>query len=792
MADSWWKRLLNNDDSNENSSLSHPEQDYVTSKKGRIEDSTRHVQVRMLNQYPQTSRFEEEHPRVRPQRNQRHEDEEQKPVAKEKKKFVPTNIPSPVFGFHSRKNGVSTLSEDLSIPAFKRRQIDSLLPEERNSTNDQSTKEESVSIEDREPSHQEIDLSESETNEQLKEKEKAFQDTTDVLEQLRKTTHPSYPEKETSTVPSDTQMNNTITNQTNTVPGQKRQARTSQSGGTRYQSKPTHADHERRSKPQLPYNVLFNPPKRLTEYYKNKEKARQQDYKHDNGGSRQPQEENNLKTSPSSADQLDNHNSLNLKTDDFLPPSLDLLSDPVEKTTDETEWCKEKEEILRQTLHNFNVKGKIVDIVQGPTVTRFELKLHPGVKVNKIVGLTEDIKLSLAARQIRIAPVPGKNTIGIEIPNAERKPVYLKKLLQSETFQKHASPLTVALGRDVSGKTIVTDLAKMPHGLIAGATGSGKSVCIHSLILSLIYKATPERLRLILIDPKVVELAAYRQLPHLAAPVLNQPKEASLALKWAVDEMERRYQLFAKHGVRDISRYNESIQGDKMSWEEMPYIVIIIDELADLMMVSPHDVEEAICRIAQKARAAGIHMILATQRPSVDVITGLIKSNIPTRIAFSVSSQADSRTILDSAGADRLLGQGDMLFSENGARAHKRVQGCFVSDEEIDRVTKDLGERVAPPYLFDENELTKQTFQSDDEEDELFEEACQFVIDQGQASISSVQRRFRIGYNRAARLIDQMESHQIISEANGSKPRQILMQSEMFYEQVLGKEMNES
>ena len=460
--------------------------------------------------------------------------------------------------------------------------------------------------------------------------------------------------------------------------------------------------------------------------------------------------------------------------------SLSLLNTaPVPVSEDDLEWIEQKKAELSESLGNFNVKADVISHVQGPTVTRFEIRLHPGVKVNKVIGLTEDLKLTLSAKQIRIAPVPGKNTVGIEIPNQTRKPVFLKSLLQSTAYQEARSPLTAVLGQDISGQHVVTDLGKMPHGLIAGATGSGKSVCIHSLILSLIYKANPDELRLILIDPKVVELATYREMPHLAAPVITQPREAALALKWAVNEMERRYQLFADTGVRDLSRYNELIQEGKAKGQKIPYIVIIIDELADLMMTSPQDVEAAICRIAQKARAAGIHMLLATQRPSVDVITGLIKSNIPTRIAFGVSAQTDSRTILDMSGAERLLGQGDMLFSENGSRSLRRLQGTFVTDEEIERITETFHQLEGPEYLFDVSDLQeKQAW--DEEEDELFEEAGYFVIEQGQASVSSLQRRFRIGYNRAARLVDQLEAASIISESNGSKPRQVLVDKGAF------------
>lgn len=464
---------------------------------------------------------------------------------------------------------------------------------------------------------------------------------------------------------------------------------------------------------------------------------------------------------------------------------LDLLADPPEVTKTDSEWIAERQRVLDETLKNFHVKADIVDHIQGPSVTRFDIHLHPGVKINKVLNLTEDIKLSLAAKQIRIAAVPGKSAVGIEIPNETQKPVYLKQILSSEAFQKAGKPLLAALGQDVSGQNVVTDISKMPHGLIAGATGSGKSVCIHSMILSLIYNTPPDDLRLLLIDPKVVELAPYQKLPHLAAPVINEPKEASLALKWAVEEMEHRYQLFAEKGVRDIGRYNA--QAEKET--KMPFIVIVIDELADLMMVSPQDVEESICRIAQKARAAGIHLLLATQRPSVDVITGLIKSNIPTRIAFSVSSQADSRTIIDSGGAERLLGRGDMLFMENGARDVRRLQGCFVSDEDIQRVTDRFEAAEAPDYLFDKDAFKQSAAGVDESEDDLFDDAAHFVIEQGQASVSSLQRNFRIGYNRAARLVDELESLGVISEANGSKPRQILMTRETFEEYSRGREI---
>ncbi|MDQ0245934.1 S-DNA-T family DNA segregation ATPase FtsK/SpoIIIE [Bacillus fengqiuensis] len=457
-------------------------------------------------------------------------------------------------------------------------------------------------------------------------------------------------------------------------------------------------------------------------------------------------------------------------------PSMNLLNVPRQEKEDDYQWLEEQRDLLDMTLKNFNVRAKVVNVTQGPTVTRFEVHPEPGVKVNKITNLTDDIKLSLAARDIRIeAPIPGKNTIGIEVPNRESKAVLLQEILSTPAFQEHSSPLSVALGLDISGTPIVTDLKKMPHGLIAGATGSGKSVCINTIIVSLLYKASPHQVKLMLIDPKMVELAPYNGIPHLVSPVITDAKAATAALKWAVEEMERRYELFAHTGVRDITKYNEKVVQHQEKSGELPYLVIIIDELADLMMVSPGEVEEAICRIAQKARACGIHLLLATQRPSVDVITGLIKANVPTRVAFSVSSQVDSRTIIDTAGAEKLLGRGDMLLLENGSSKSVRVQGNFVSDEEIDAVVGHVKGQMKPNYLFEQNDLIQRQQQFSSEEDELFYEACEFVLSQGGASTSSVQRHFRIGYNRAARLIDMMEGQGIISEARGSKPRDVLI-----------------
>jgi DNA segregation ATPase FtsK/SpoIIIE, S-DNA-T family len=460
----------------------------------------------------------------------------------------------------------------------------------------------------------------------------------------------------------------------------------------------------------------------------------------------------------------------------FVP--LSFLNKSTVSLEDDDIWLNEQKQTLQSTLDNFNVNAKVVHMTKGPAVTRFEVQPAPGVKVNKITNLTDDIKLSLAARDIRIeAPIPGKNAIGIEVPNQHSRAVYLREIIEHDVFRESASSLTVALGLDISGAPVVTDLQKMPHGLIAGATGSGKSVCINSILVSLLYKAKPDEVRLLLVDPKMVELAPYNHIPHLVTPVITDAKEATAALKWTVEEMERRYEEFAKTGVREIKRYNEKMEQERLYQNKMPYIVVVIDELADLMMVSPQDVEEAICRIAQKARACGIHLLLATQRPSVDVITGLIKANVPTRTAFAVSSAIDSRTILDMSGAERLLGRGDMLFMENGSNKAVRIQGTFVSDEEIEEVTRYVKEEYKTDYLFTREELIQHQ-QTTEVEDELFEEACYYVIEVGAASSSSLQRRFRIGYNRAARLVDMMESFGLVSEAMGSKPRHVLLTQE--------------
>lgn len=455
---------------------------------------------------------------------------------------------------------------------------------------------------------------------------------------------------------------------------------------------------------------------------------------------------------------------------------LHLLDDDEASFTKDHHFIKEKSQQLVDALKEFNVNAEVVNVMQGPSVTRFEIKPESGVKVSKVKNLSDDLKLSLAAKDIRIeAPIPGKHAIGIEVPNQDTSSVGFSKIMRSKAFLASASPLTVGLGLDIAGEAIITDINKMPHGLIAGATGSGKSVCINTILLSLLYKSSPEEVRLMLIDPKMVELAPYNGLPHLVSSVITDVKAATQALKWAVDEMEARYQKFVDTGSRDITRYNAKKQ--EQNEGKMPYLVIVIDELADLMMAAPQDVEDSICRIAQKARACGIHLLLATQRPSVDVITGLIKSNIPTRIAFSVASQVDSRTMIDTNGAERLLGKGDMLFVENGARHPVRIQGAYVSDEEIERVTHYIKDRNSPNYLFEQEQLLN-TMQHVEDADELFDEALSFISENESASTSLLQRRFKIGYNRAARLIDAFEDKGIISGQNGSKPRSILVSKE--------------
>ena len=451
---------------------------------------------------------------------------------------------------------------------------------------------------------------------------------------------------------------------------------------------------------------------------------------------------------------------------------------------------------LKQTLQNFGVKVDITDISCGPSVTRYELKPELGVKVSRIVSLADDIKLSLAAADIRIeAPIPGKSAIGIEVPNKEAGSVFLRELIETDTFKNTSSKIAFAAGKDIAGKTIVADIARMPHLLIAGATGSGKSVCINTIIMSILYKARPDEVKLIMVDPKVVELSIYNGIPHLLLPVVTEPKKAAGALNWAVNEMDTRYKKFAGVGARSLKGYNDiaakmEFKEGEVPVEKLPEIVIIIDELADLMMVAPGEVEGAICRLAQLARAAGIHMVIATQRPSVNVITGLIKANVPSRIAFSVSSGVDSRTILDMNGAEKLLGKGDMLYFPSNIPKPIRVQGAFVSDEEVSKVVQFLKDNMSGEVNYDESitetaiasKASGQAAEQQDDRDSLFADAGRFVIEKERGSIGMLQRQFKIGFNRAGRIMDQLADAGVVGPEIGTKPRKVLMTAEEFEE----------
>ena len=451
---------------------------------------------------------------------------------------------------------------------------------------------------------------------------------------------------------------------------------------------------------------------------------------------------------------------------------------------------------LQKTLYSFGVQAKVENVSVGPAITRYELKPAEGVRVSKIANLADDIALNLAAETIRIeAPIPGKQAVGIEVPNAENETVHCRDVVESDDFQDSKSKLSVALGKDVAGNMAIADIAKMPHALIAGATGSGKSVCINTIIASIIYKAKPSEVKLVMIDPKVVELSVYNGIPHLLIPVVTDPKKAAGALAWAVQEMDNRYNVFAQKGVRDLKGYNALVEKED-GIGKLPQIVIIIDELADLMMVAAKDVEDSICRLAQKARAAGMHLIIATQRPSVDVITGIIKANIPSRIAFAVSSQIDSRTILDQVGAEKLLGKGDMLFYPSGAPKPTRIQGAFVSDDEVEKIVsfiKSNGEATYSEDILESIEKSNKTdkeiaeeAEMDDDTDPFLMDAIDIVVETGQASTSFIQRRFKVGYARAGRIIDQMEERGVISGYQGSKPRQVLMSKEKLAELKMG------
>ncbi len=479
-------------------------------------------------------------------------------------------------------------------------------------------------------------------------------------------------------------------------------------------------------------------------------------------------------------------------------PPLEILGKPSKKSLKGgAKALTDTAAKLQKTLHSFGVSAKVENVSVGPAITRYELKPAEGVRVSKIANLADDIALNLAAETIRIeAPIPGKQAVGIEVPNTEREAVHLREVLDSDTFRDNESKLAIALGKDVAGNVQLADIAKMPHVLIAGSTGSGKSVCINTIITSIIYHAKPSEVKFVMVDPKVVELSVYNGIPHLLIPVVTDPKKAAGALAWAVQEMDNRYNLFAEKGVRDLKGYNKAIENDE-ELGQLPQIVIIVDELADLMMVAKNDVEDAICRLAQKARAAGMHLVIATQRPSVDVITGLIKANVPSRIAFAVSSQVDSRTILDSVGAEKLLGKGDMLYFPSGAPKPSRVQGAFVTDDEVEKIVDFVKSNGTATYSEDILESIENTNKSDkeiaaeatedDDTDPFLMEAIQTVIETGQASTSFIQRRFKVGYARAGRIIDQMEERGVISGYQGSKPREVLMTLDRWNELKMGQ-----
>ena len=494
---------------------------------------------------------------------------------------------------------------------------------------------------------------------------------------------------------------------------------------------------------------------------------------------------------------------ISVEEDNYVYPPIDILS-KMEKASLKggTKSLTDTAARLQKTLYSFGVSAKVENVTVGPAITRYELKPAEGVRVSKIANLADDIALNLAAETIRIeAPIPGKQAVGIEVPNKQKEMVGLREVIESEAFKNNDSKLSVALGKDVAGSAVIANIAKMPHVLIAGSTGSGKSVCINTIITSIIYNSKPSEVKLVMVDPKVVELSVYNGIPHLLIPVVTDPKKAAGALAWAVQEMDNRYNLFAEKGVRDLIGYNKAAEHEGAG--KLPQIVIIIDELADLMMVAAKEVEESICRLAQKARAAGMHLVIATQRPSVDVITGLIKANVPSRIAFAVSSQVDSRTILDQVGAEKLLGKGDMLYFPSGASKPTRVQGAFVSDEEVEQIVnfvKSNGTAVYSEDILDTIENGGKDEQiknlaadqaAEDDTDPFLQDAIDTVVETGQASTSFIQRKFKVGYARAGRIIDQMEERGVISGYQGSKPREVLWTLEKLAEMKMGSKVEE-
>jgi S-DNA-T family DNA segregation ATPase FtsK/SpoIIIE len=464
-----------------------------------------------------------------------------------------------------------------------------------------------------------------------------------------------------------------------------------------------------------------------------------------------------------------------------LPP-FSLLTKPVKKQSDSKEWINKQIELLNKTLIDMGVGAHVYTHTKGPTVTRYEIILDSGVNVKKITGISDNIKMALAAKEIRIeAPIPGKSTVGIEVPNEVAEIVHFVDIVNQSEFIESNDPLNIAIGLDIDGKGVYTSIAKMPHGLVAGATGSGKSVCINTILMSLLFKYSPDMLKLMLIDPKMVELAAYNELPHLITPVITDAKIATAGLTWAVEEMESRFVIFSNERVKDIVSYNEKVEREELL-EIMPYIVIVVDELADLMMVASSSVESAIMRLTQKARACGIHLIIATQRPSTDVVKGTIKSNIPTRIAFSVSSYIDSMTIIDSAGADKLLGRGDMLFAESG-KPQIRVQGAYISDSEIQNVNEYITRQRSNEFFFDQENMVKKVASSSDSDD-LLTEVARYVVMMGKASINKISTEFNIGFNRAQKIVEMLEEMGIVSENVGSKARSVLV-TELELEEIL-------
>ncbi len=547
----------------------------------------------------------------------------------------------------------------------------------------------------------------------------------------------------------------------------------------------------------LESNIFKNPQNNTTNTSKQEENSAV--VQEDNNLFRQEEEKKEDKTK----EVLQLEHAMIVEDENYEYPPFELLGKPEKKTLKGgAKALTDTATKLQKTLYSFGVSAKVENVSVGPAITRYELKPAEGVRVSKIANLADDIALNLAAETIRIeAPIPGKQAVGIEVPNKEKEAVHLREVLESEEFANNKSKLSVALGKDVAGNIQLADIAKMPHVLIAGSTGSGKSVCINTIITSIIFNSKPSEVKMVMVDPKVVELSVYNGIPHLLIPVVTDPKKAAGALAWAVQEMDNRYNLFAQKGVREIKGYNNAIEKEE-GQGKLPQIVIIVDELADLMMVAAKDVEEAICRLAQKARAAGMHLVIATQRPSVDVITGLIKANVPSRVAFAVSSQIDSRTILDTVGAEKLLGKGDMLFFPTGYPKPVRVQGAFVSDEEVEKIVDFVKQNGTATYSEDilesienSNKSEKDLVQEqaeDDDTDPFLMDAIDAVVEQGQASTSFIQRKFKVGYARAGRIIDQMEERGIISGYQGSKPREVLVTKERLEELKMGTEPEEN